>query len=110
MRKRVFKKVAVVAITIVACLSTATTAFALYYPKAYYDKISWNYEYSGPYTNSYNCLGYATGSMKWEWPWRQSNPTNAQVTAYLKEKGYYVSDKYPHIISYGTSSNITHFR
>lgn len=55
MRKRVFKKVAVVAITIVACLSTATTAFALYYPKAYYDKISWNYEYSGPYTNSYFC-------------------------------------------------------
>lgn len=109
MKNTVFKKIGVVIIAVIACLTTATTAFALYYPQSYYDKISWTYEYSAPYTRSYNCLGYATGSMIWEWPWGKSNPTDAQVTAYLKKKGYYVSNKYPHIISYGTSNEITHF-
>ena len=66
MKRKFIKKIATMVIALVACLAMATTAFALYYPKSFYDKISWTYEYSAPYTQNYNCLGYATGSMKWE--------------------------------------------
>ncbi len=91
-------------------LTIGTTAYALTNSKSFYDKISWTWEYSAPATTSYNCLGYATGSMKWEWPWGVDNPTDAQVTNYLKKKGYIDSSKYPEIISYGKSKDvITHF-
>lgn len=85
---------------------------ALYYPDSFYDSISWTWYYSAPYTTSYNCLGYATGSMTWEWPssWG-SGATQAQVDSYLAGLGYNTNhDWYPQIVSYGSSSNyITHF-
>ena len=94
----------------IACFGMITTVFALTKPDSFYNGISWTWQYSAKATSSYNCLGYATGSMTWEWPWGSSNPTSSQVTTYLKKKGYTKSDKYPHIISYGTSSSkITHF-
>lgn len=89
-----------------------TTAFALYYPDEFYSNRSWTYTYDGPTSNSYNCLGYATGSMTWEWPW-YGTPTDSQVTAYLGNKGYTAFlNGQPYqakIISYGTTSSVTHF-
>ncbi|MFA5604053.1 MAG: hypothetical protein WDA12_04335 [Bacilli bacterium] len=89
---------------------------ALYYPDSYYDAVSWIYQYQAPYTWSYNCLGWATGSMTFEWPSNWGNGgTKQQVDSYMIFKGYKVSNLSPslkstRIISYGPSvNNITHF-
>lgn len=91
----------------------ATSAYALTYPDSFYDSIAWtwwyNPTYDGPATSSYNCLGYATGSMYWEWPWGGRNPSDYEVTTYLSNKGYSKDNIFPTIISYGTASSITHF-
>ncbi len=87
---------------------------ALYNPTSYYDAISWIYTYDATYTPSYNCLGWATGSMTWEWPslWG-SAATKSQVDAYLISKGYYSvssTSTVKKIIAYGSStSSIVHF-
>ncbi len=49
--------------------SISSAAFALVNPNSFYDSISWTWSYSDVATTSYNCLGYATGSMTWEWAW-----------------------------------------
>jgi len=95
-------------------LALTLTVSALYYPTTFYTNRSWTYQYAGTYTSSYNCLGYATGSMRWEWPWGASNPTSANVTTYLSNTYGLTSFSWgtpyqPKIISYGTSSGITHF-
>lgn len=87
---------------------------ALYYPTSYYDAISWIYTYDATYTTSYNCLGWATGSMVWEWPslWGSGAP-KYMVDTYLATKGYsstLSTNLSKRIIAYGPSSNsITHF-
>lgn len=87
---------------------SSATVYALCHEDSYYDAISWTWEYSAPATRDYNCLGYATGSMTWEWPW-SGKPTDSEVTAYLEDKGYSTSGKWAYIISYGSSSEIKHF-
>ncbi|OPJ54588.1 DUF7689 domain-containing protein [Clostridium oryzae] len=67
---------------------SSTTVFALVNPKSFYDAISWTWTYDASATSSYNCLGYATGSMTWEWPWGSSNPTKSKVDTYMKGKSY----------------------
>lgn len=109
MVKKIYMKIAVLCSLVLMILAVGNTAFALVNPKSFYNSISWTWEYSAPASTKYNCLGYATGSMTWEWPWSKE-PTSEQVTKYLKKKGYIASSKYPEIISYGPSKNkITHF-
>jgi hypothetical protein len=86
----------------------AVSAYALYNPDSFYNNISWTWYYNAPYTNSYNCLGYATGSMTWEWPWG-GNPTSSAVDSYLASLGYSTSGQWAYIISYGSTSAIKHF-
>jgi hypothetical protein len=107
------KKIFILVTVIILLIAMSSTAFALYYPDSFYDAISWIYSYSATYTTSYNCLGYATGSMTWEWPsvWG-SVATQAEVDSYLDGLGYdpTTSHTAAWIISYGPSSNnITHF-
>lgn len=103
------KKITVMILVVCTLLLSALGVYALYYPNSFYDSISWTWEYSDTYTSSYNCLGYATGSMTWEWPWGSSNPTSSQVNSYLGSKGYSTSGSWAYILSYGSSSGITHF-
>jgi hypothetical protein len=101
------KKIVILTICLLGMAMIAM--YALYYPDSFYDNISWTWYYSAPYTSSYNCLGYATGSMTWEWPWGYYNPTTSQVNSYLAGKGYSTSGSWPRIISYGSYYSITHF-
>lgn len=94
----------------IGCTSIAN-AQSLKYDKSFYDSYSWTWYYSNKATTAYNCLGFATGSMTWEWPssWG-AGATKAQVDSYLATKGYrpYIYD--PFILAYGPSENyITHF-
>jgi len=87
-------------------------AYALVYDKSYYDRIAWTWEYYAPASTSYNCLGYATGSYYWEWPW-SGYPTRDAVNFYLGSRyGYQVCypPYQPRIIAYGTYNNaVEHF-
>lgn len=89
---------------------------ALYYDKSYYDAISFIYSYEAPNTYDYNCLGWATGSMTWEWPSQWGEGTSVQIISlYLNTKNYSLSSAKPNfgftkLLAYGPSSNkITHF-
>lgn len=92
-----------------------TNVNALYNPDSFYDAISWKYSYQATYTNSYNCLGWATGSMTWEWPSAWGEGANLTVVnLYFKSKGYLErttpSLSATKIVGYGPSSNkIVHF-
>lgn len=108
MKSRV-RKIALLVLSLTTFLLSSVTAFALVMPDSFYDGISWTWSYSAEATDSYNCLGYATGSMTWEWPWGYSNPSGSQVTSYLSDKGYSTSGNWAQIVSYGSSSSITHF-
>lgn len=107
------KVITLMLILMIFAIPTLTT-HALYYPNDYYNKISFTWTYNAPYTTSYNCLGYATGSMTWEWPWIY-NPKSIEVDYYLSTKGHsyigpYTAGKTYGIMSYGPSlSTITHF-
>ena len=106
------KKILIITILFLSTLLfTSTTVNALTYDDSFYDSISWTWSYSAPATTSYNCLGYATGSMTWEWSsnWG-SGATKEQVDSYLATLGYrpYIYDAF--ILAYGPSENcITHF-
>lgn len=106
------KRIIVIAIMVLSILLLASQAVsALTLPDSEYDKISWTWQYSAPATSSYNCLGYATGSMTWEWPssWGDG-ATKAQVDSYMASLGYrdYIYDAF--ILAYGPDVNyITHF-
>lgn len=65
----------------------------MYYPDSFYDSISWTWYYSAPYTTSYNCLGYATGSMTWECPssWG-SGAAQAQVETKKFEANSWITE------------------
>lgn len=102
----------ILSVCIISCSALAVKA--LYYSASYYNAIAYNYTYNAPYTNSYNCLAYALGNTtSWIWPWGSSNPTNSQVNGYLYTSGYIIISNgqpyQPKIISYGTTSGITHF-
>jgi hypothetical protein len=108
------KRVMIISLTLLIVILASTPAFALYYPNQFYDDRSWTWEYNAPLTSSYNCLGYATGSMYWEWPWGGSDPTASQAAWYLSTYYGYQSFNWgtpyiPKIVSYGTSSDIGHF-
>lgn len=114
--KKKFKIIALSLLMAVVCMPLSKVK-ALLRETSYYDAISWVYTYQAPYTNSYNCLGWATGSMTFEWPiiWGEG-ATQTQVVNYLKAKGYYVGTApavlttSTRILAYGPSSNkITHF-
>lgn len=101
----------VLACGFVMSFTSIANAQSLSQPKEFYDSISWSWYYSDKATPAYNCLGFATGSMTWEWPrvWGDG-ATKAQVDSYLATKGYrpYIYD--PFILAYGPSVNhITHF-
>mgnify|MGYP001029710498 FL=1 len=89
---------------------------ALFFDQSYYDAISWIYIYQDTYTKSYNCLGWATGSMVFEWPssWG-TGATQLQVNAYLALQGYKNTTlnfgaQSTKIVAYGPSANsIVHF-
>lgn len=115
MRKVKLKQIITsIILSLLILIVPTVTASALYYPDSYYNNISFTWTYSAPYTSSYNCLGYATGSMYWEWPWSY-NPNGLQVDSYLSSKGHsrigaYSSGKPFGIMAYGPSTNvITHF-
>ena len=76
------RKKVVFLLTVVLIIAALTMPlYALYYPDQFYSNRASSYTYNAPYTDSYNCLGYATGSMIWEWPWNPitNKPTPANV-------------------------------
>lgn len=103
--------VGVVVLGVLMCLGQSVKAYTLINPESYYNNISWTWYYSDSATNSYNCLGYATGSKTWEWPSKWgSAATKAQVDSYLATLGYKPYQYDPFILAYGPSANkITHF-
>ncbi|WP_420329428.1 DUF7689 domain-containing protein [Paenibacillus gorillae] len=110
-----------VIIATTAIVGGATTAFAgITTPSSILNaelKTANNYAWLADADPSYNCLAYALGNTSsWIWPWGSSNPTSSQVDTYLSGKGYSISRAFSsttkgdyEIVSYGTSSNITHF-
>ncbi|EHL06346.1 hypothetical protein HMPREF0322_02914 [Desulfitobacterium hafniense DP7] len=107
------KKIVLV-IALVITLFSAKTALGLIYPDSWYDARSWTWEYNAPATSTYNCLAYALDiTSTWVWPWGSTHPTSSQVDAYLAYLGYtgynWGYPIQPQIISYGTSSAVTHF-
>lgn len=96
-------------LSLITILLSSVTVFALVHPDSFYDEISWTWSYSAEATQAYNCLGYATGSMTWEWPWGSKCPTSKAVDEYLSEKGYATSGRWPQIISYGWTDDVRHF-
>lgn len=106
------KKIVIITIMVLGILLFLSQEVkALTYDDSFYDSISWNWSYSAPATTSYNCLGYATGSMTWEWPsnWG-TGATKAQVDSYLATLGYRTSIYDPFILAYGPNENyIVHF-
>lgn len=114
--KKKFKIITLSLLMAAVCMPLSKVK-ALYKDTSYYDAISWVYTYQAPYTSSYNCLGWATGSMTFEWPviWGEG-ATQSQVINYLNAKGYYVGTApailtyNTKILAYGPSDNkITHF-
>lgn len=92
-------------------LSSVVYAYTLTEPESFYNGISWTWFYSDEARSSYNCLGFATGSMTWEWPnsWGEG-ATKSQLDSYLAKKGYRPYEYDPFILAYGPSSNkIVHF-
>ena len=106
---RRFKKTVQIFLLIFLLAVSSIGIYALVMPDSFYDSISWTWYYSAAATSSYNCLGYATGSMTWEWPWGSTNPTYSQVDSYLSSLGYSTSGSWESIIAYGSLSGITHF-
>ncbi|MDK7192428.1 MULTISPECIES: DUF7689 domain-containing protein [Gardnerella] len=87
-------------------------AYTLSQPKSFYDSISWTWFYSDKATPAYNCLGFATGSMTYEWPsdFGDDAATKAQLDNYLAKKGYRPYKYDPFILAYGHSPDkIVHF-
>lgn len=116
MIKNVRKKFLGLVMTLTILSMVSISVCALMYSDSFYNSISWTWEYNAPATDSYNCLGYATGSMDYEWPWGASNPTSAQVDSYFNDGIWYNYTSHPYgspyqpkIISYGSSSSIKHF-
>lgn len=103
------KKTIQISLVLLLLVVSSIGIYALVKPDSFYDSISWTWYYSAPATTSYNCLGYATGSMTWEWPWGSSNPTYTQVDSYLSSRGYSSSGSVESIIAYGSLYGITHF-
>jgi hypothetical protein len=103
------KKIIVLLLVVVMVSLLSASLYALVKPNSFYDAISWTWTYNASATTSYNCLGYATGSMTWEWAWGSSNPTVSQVNTYLAGKGYSTSGSSAYILAYGPSTNVTHF-
>lgn len=103
------KNVVLGVLIVVFVVIGAISVYGLVYPDSWYNERCWTWYYSAPATPSYNCLGYATGSMTWEWPWGASNPTSSQVDTYLATLGYKTTGTWAYIISYGSSSAIKHF-
>ena len=104
------KKIMISLMLVVSIAILSISAFALVKPDSFYNSISWTWHYAGPDTPSYNCLGFATGAMYWEWPWGGNNPTLSQVSSYLSGKGYRTTGTWAYILAYGPStSQITHF-
>ena len=114
--KKLFKKIILPVMALVTFIPFCKVN-ALHMEKSYYDSISWVWTYQAPYDISYNCLGWATGSMTFEWPslWGYT-ATYTEVSNYIRAKGYYDSGSPAiltngtRIIAYGPSSDdITHF-
>jgi hypothetical protein len=106
--KRVFVFVAAFLVLLVGAASLYST---LCKTESYYDARSWTWSYdgNGSCTYFYNCLGHATGSRYWEWPWGATDPSSSQMTTYLQSKGYTTNSNYtPAIISHGYSWKIKH--
>jgi len=104
------KKIMISLMLVVLIVTLSVSAFALVYPDSFYNSISWTWYYAGPATPSYNSLGYATGSMGWEWPWGSSDPSLDQANSHLTSKGYSTTGTWAYILAYGPSnSQITHF-
>lgn len=101
-------------VALLITLLCSGTALALVHPNSWYDARCWTWQYNAPATGTYNCLAYALGiTNQWVWPWGNSLPTSSQVDDYLAlwgatgyNWGYQIQ---PRIISYGTSSAVTHF-
>lgn len=112
-RMKMIKKRVVFLLTFMLIVSSISmTLGALYYPNEFYSHRVTSYTYTAPVTSSYNCLGYATGSMIWEWPWNLTyKPTPENVAFHLNATYGYNTTTVGNgtIISYGTSSEITHF-
>ncbi|WP_460977788.1 DUF7689 domain-containing protein [Paenibacillus sp. MAH-36] len=115
------RKIVTTSLVLASIASGATTALAgITTPTSTLNSIvitSGNYAWLGDATSQYNCLAYALGNYSsWVWPWGSNNPTSTQVDTYLYGKGFITSkpiDSYDvaayEIISYGSSSSITHF-
>lgn len=114
------KRIVTVALAVTTFAAGSTTALAgITTSKATLDAIvttPGNYAWLGDATTQYNCLAYALLNYgSWVWPW-SGNPTSSQVDTYLNGQGFPVAramDSYDvaayDIISYGSSSSITHF-
>lgn len=112
-------------LSLVTICLTSIVAYAAHITPAVANNMSWSWEYydtSGNGDESYNCLGYATGSYTWEWPWPivQTNVYSSDVNQYLNTKYGYsnvdfsnknvVSNSKWKIVSYGPGYNqIAHF-
>lgn len=104
------KKIVFVLTVLLICIISITSVSALYYPDSFYNAISWTWTYDAPYTDDYNCLGYATGWMIWEWPWGGVQPTATQVDNYMLSFHFMVvNNSSPLIISYAKDGLVTHF-
>lgn len=109
MIKRRTKISIIISLAFLITFSIYTVAYALVWPPSEYDNIAWTWAEVGPADDLYNCLGYATGSYGWEWPWGEWLPWDSEVTSYLNTKGYYVNSNLPSIISYGDLYAVQHF-
>lgn len=105
-----FKGALLCIFTLLFIFSTPGLNAQLCMPASDYDELSWTWSYAGPCTNSYNCLGYAIGTMVWEWPWDASCATDRQVRTFLATKGFYSYGYNAKIVTYGSSTDcIKHF-
>lgn len=113
------KSSVLVLLIIIGIVSFSLSSSALVKPIEYYNNISWTWSYDAPAGNNYNCLGYATGKMRWEWQSSWGNAaTNYQVDSYLgvrdliTKKCWYPLNGQPYkidIIAYGKPNKIVHF-
>lgn len=104
------KKGLIILTCLVTVLLLSISAFALYMPDLFYSNRCSTYSYLGPVNPNYNCLAYAMGYSSWEWPWGASNPQPYLVDSYMVMHGKRkVTVATGNIISYGSSSQITHF-
>ena len=114
-KRKALSKISTFVLAMVICFgSFQSVAYAadLTKSKSFYDSISWTWFYSDKAIPSYNCLGFATGSMTWEWPssFGRDYATKAQLDSYLAKKGYRPYQYDPFILAYGpVADQITHF-